>query len=103
MRQPNSPPPEAGPSVSTISQNAASADCGPLVVRDACHLQSSVSGGCHNRRLFASSSDFATDRGGNWVGSNSQLVSSTQATNVPPSRSNLIASQGDRLLRHRTS
>src|SRR5262245_14572421 len=44
-------PPEAEPLVSAIPQTAASADCGPLAVRDACHSQSSASGGCHNRRL----------------------------------------------------
>src|SRR4029077_11134255 len=47
---------------------------------------------------FASSSDFATDGGGNWVGSNSLTLSSMLATSVPALLSNSIA-----ILRRSTS
>ena len=46
-----------------IPQTAASAEGGRLAVHNVCHSQSFASGGYRDR--------FATDRGGNWVGSNS--------------------------------
>ena len=64
-----------------IPQTAASAEGGRLAVHDACHSQSCASGECRDRPL-SPSSDFATDRGGNWVGSNSLPLSSIRAISV---------------------